>query len=363
MRAMEPPPAPISIMSTTETFSGSPQPFDEAADAAGLEVEFVVRLRRPRPGTSSRWCRPCRRRRRDRGRRGWRDEGRGHGAGGGAGFDQADREVLRLAHRRDAAAGEHDVETARRSRCACSVGFQLFEVAAHAAAAHRRSRRPCWCVRIRGSRARPRPRGSDGRSGYRPRMISPARCSCAGVAVGMQEADGERLDRPRPRPASRTARCDGRFVQRQQHARHRRSRRSGISQAQMRAAPEWAASPGTGRRGRSGSPCRSRGCRGSPSVVSSPTLAPVRSMTVLVTSVVPWTMLCTSAGVRPASRRMRAMPSRMAREGSSGVVSSLPVCTMSRTRIVQHEVGEGAADIDADARRLGAMTSCASLPP
>src|SRR5215468_2598461 len=68
-----------------------------------------------------------------------------------------------------------------------------------------------------------------------------------------------------------------------------------------------------------------------PSVVSRPTVAPVRSITVLVTSVVPCTMLCTSAALRPASFRIRSTPLTIASLGSSGVVSSLPVCTILRS--------------------------------
>ena len=45
------------------------------------------------------------------------------------------------------------------------------------------------------------------------------------------------------------------------------------------------------------------------------------------------------------------MPATMATLGSSGVVSSFPVMDEIAGRIMQHQIREGPADIDTDARR------------
>src|SRR5262245_50405107 len=62
----------------------------------------------------------------------------------------------------------------------------------------------------------------------------------------------------------------------------------------------------------------------------SPSLAPLRSITVLATSVVPCTMVWTSPMVTADSHNSRSMPSVMARLGSPGVVSRLPMKILSR---------------------------------
>src|SRR3569833_1533330 len=67
-----------------------------------------------------------------------------------------------------------------------------------------------------------------------------------------------------------------------------------------------------------------------PSVVIRPTLAPVRSSTALVTSVVPWTMSFTWSAVVPLSASDRLIPSMTARLGSAGVVGSLQVWVRPR---------------------------------
>ena len=60
-----------------------------------------------------------------------------------------------------------------------------------------------------------------------------------------------------------------------------------------------------------------------PSVANMPVAAPRRSITALVTSVVPWITASTPDTATPFSASMAAMPSSTAVEGSSGVVSRL----------------------------------------
>jgi hypothetical protein len=54
-----------------------------------------------------------------------------------------------------------------------------------------------------------------------------------------------------------------------------------------------------------------------PSVVTSAVLAPRRSISALVASVVPWMMMPISEGEMPASRVTMAMPSRIACSGAA----------------------------------------------
>ena len=60
-----------------------------------------------------------------------------------------------------------------------------------------------------------------------------------------------------------------------------------------------------------------------PLVTSIPVTAPRRSMTALVTSVVPWTMSATSPIAIPLSRAISATPASTGNGGSCGVVSRL----------------------------------------
>ena len=64
-----------------------------------------------------------------------------------------------------------------------------------------------------------------------------------------------------------------------------------------------------------------------PAVVRSPVLAPLRSISALVASVVPWMRAATLAGPRPASWRRVSTPCSTAWAGSLGVVRSLPTLT------------------------------------
>ena len=59
-RAMEPPPAPISIISMTGTLIGQAAALLEAVAAVDLELAARSAARRPRSRTPWRWCRPCR---------------------------------------------------------------------------------------------------------------------------------------------------------------------------------------------------------------------------------------------------------------------------------------------------------------
>ena len=64
-----------------------------------------------------------------------------------------------------------------------------------------------------------------------------------------------------------------------------------------------------------------------PAVVRSPVLAPLRSISALVASVVPWMRAATLAGLRPASWSRVSTPCSTAWAGSLGVVRSLPTLT------------------------------------
>ncbi len=66
-----------------------------------------------------------------------------------------------------------------------------------------------------------------------------------------------------------------------------------------------------------------------PLVVISAVLAPRRSISALVASVVPWMISVTSDAARPAASQTFAMPSRIASSGRSGVVSTLTECRSS----------------------------------
>ena len=155
------------------------------------------------------------------------------------------------------------------------------------------------------------------------------------------ERERQRRDRPRGRSRRRAAHaadCDRRARTRSRSPRRRDPRPAGgpsprpptrraatapghrhraarAPRAGDGAAPGSAALRERDRRGRSGSRVRPRSTSRKPCVVIRPTLAPVRSITVLVTSVVPCTTLCKSAGLRPTSPSSRCVPAddRLAR--------------------------------------------------
>jgi hypothetical protein len=85
----------------------------------------------------------------------------------------------------------------------------------------------------------------------------------------------------------------------------------------------------------------------------------LRSITALVTSVVPWTMSPTSASVIPA---ISVSPRPISRFRGIMVVRRL--CSLTeRPAIVEDEVGEGATDVEADTPTIahGAVSAIARL--
>ena len=84
-----------------------------------------------------------------------------------------------------------------------------------------------------------------------------------------------------------------------------------------------------------------------PSVVTSAVSAPLRSMIALVARVVPWMSSPTAAGSAPDRAITSSTPASTATSGASGVVSTLAVVRL--VAVLQHDIGEGAADVHADA--------------
>ena len=86
-------------------------------------------------------------------------------------------------------------------------------------------------------------------------------------------------------------------------------------------------------------------------MVSSAVRAPLRSITALVASVVPWMTMAMSAGAQrrrlPGSSRTPAITPC---SGAAGVVRTLMV--VRRAVVLERQVGEGAADIDGEAGTL-----------
>ncbi len=81
-------------------------------------------------------------------------------------------------------------------------------------------------------------------------------------------------------------------------------------------------------------------------MVISAVLAPRRSISAFVASVVPWMIMVTSAGAMPAAAQTFCRPSRIARSGSRPVVSTFTEWTVLAA--FEHDVGEGSADVDPD---------------
>ena len=77
--------------------------------------------------------------------------------------------------------------------------------------------------------------------------------------------------------------------------------------------------------------------------------APLRWITVLMPTVVPWTKSLTAPGVMPCRASSRASPFITSCPGFSGVVSTFSVCRRFAAVIQDAEIDEGAADIDTDA--------------
>src|SRR5271165_136315 len=68
------------------------------------------------------------------------------------------------------------------------------------------------------------------------------------------------------------------------------------------------------------------------------------SMIVVVATVVP----CTSLAISARSKSSRAVPACTPCDGSTGVLGTLSTMSRPRFSFVKNEVGEGAADIDAE---------------
>ncbi len=162
------------------------------------------------------------------------------------------------------------------------------------------------------------------------------------VGEAVQEADGDRFD-------LLGFNCGGdvvhrRLVERQQHGAVG-GHAFGHAEAQVARHQRLRAAPYRCRTARSDAPRRiSRESR-KPSVVTSAVRAPLRSISALVASVVPWT---TSADLRRPGTWPRpgwsASPSITPRSGASGVGQDLDGWALSpRSR---HDVGERSADID-----------------
>ena len=155
---------------------------------------------------------------------------------------------------------------------------------------------------------------------YGARMIARGFALMRGIAICVQEADGDRFDaiRGQARAASRT------FVAVER--RHRRCRR-GPCVPPLRGggggAPTDREFAGTGRRCRSAARCPSPGCREIRRVVIRPSRAPLRSINALVTSVVPCTISPMSASVTLAASSISARPASAPTDGSCGVVRHL----------------------------------------
>ena len=76
----------------------------------------------------------------------------------------------------------------------------------------------------------------------------------------------------------------------------------------------------------------------------SPVRAPLRSSSALVAVVVPWTITATSAAPAAAPARAACTPPAWL----ATVVGTLATRTAPVASSTQHQIGEGAADVDAD---------------
>ena len=86
-----------------------------------------------------------------------------------------------------------------------------------------------------------------------------------------------------------------------------------------------------------------------PRVVTSAVRAPLPSSSALVTTVVACASHATSAGRHAAARVAAASASSTPRAKSRGVVGTLTTPMPPARLVDEHDVGEGAADVDADA--------------
>ena len=86
-----------------------------------------------------------------------------------------------------------------------------------------------------------------------------------------------------------------------------------------------------------------------PRVVMSPATAPLRSSSAFVAVVVPWTRTLIAEGAMPASRERREHAFRLVADGRR----DLGDADLPGRLVHEDEVGEGAADVDADQIRCG----------
>ena len=152
--------------------------------------------------------------------------------------------------------------------------------------------RRCWCARTRATgcspraRRRSRRRGGSSRGARRPVARAPGSSTRGGSRSRSRRrrvpAGVGRPTPPRPRPAARGPRPCARSA--------RAPRTAGVGARTGRACGT------TGCTGPAGSRARSRARRGIPRVVTSAVRAPRRSVTALITTVLPWTNAPMSAG-------------------------------------------------------------------
>ena len=241
-RAMEPPPAPISIISMTGMQIGRPLPFWKRARApprrsrtCGRRAPFSIRqifAVVPPMSKESTWSSPdcCAEPRR---RHGAAPPGRIRPGGSGRPWRPAPRRCRRPTASCTAAPGTPDFAQPR---------FEASRDSAPSAAAHRRSRRRWRCARTRGSPAHRRRQRDRERPGSAARTISRR----SGV-----HARGSRQACMKPIAMASTP-C---ARQRCALAARRRRRRAAFSTSPMRIEP-LAALPGAARRGTSGARAR-----------------------------------------------------------------------------------------------------------
>ncbi len=88
---------------------------------------------------------------------------------------------------------------------------------------------------------------------------------------------------------------------------------------------------------------------------------PVRVITAFVATVVAWSTDRQSPISTPACAMARSRARKKPSEGSSGVDRTLPVTRLPDRLLDQHDVGEGAADIDGDAESAHPSAAAGSI--
>ena len=261
-------------------------------------------------------------------------------------FDEPHRKADRGLDRGQPAARQHQEQRAGEP-LAPQQRLEVGEVAADHAAGHRRWRRRSRSARIRASPARPRSTSVIGTPGQMFGQDLAGAALMRRVGEAVQKAD---RDRSRCRSAARRSASAATPAS-----------SSGASTrpcASMRSRTGKRSRRGTSGGGRSmlTSYCSKRfSCRISivsrkPSVVTSAVLAPLRSISALVASVVPWMMIDEVAGRERrlaqhlVDRREDGALGRLRRGQDLGAAPPL-------ARFERH-IGKGAADVDAQSRAL-----------